>query len=56
VLLKLLAEEESKPATEVKNRKCLEFTIVQVELGMWKWHFQIREAVGVLASIRRTVG
>jgi hypothetical protein len=37
--------ERDAPATEVMNRRGVEFTLVRVEPGVWQWRFQIGETV-----------
>ena len=43
----MLAEEETKELRlrQVMNRRGVEFTLVQIEPGLWRWHFRIGETV-----------
>jgi hypothetical protein len=49
ILLKLLAEVEAKePPSRPKSsdeRRSIEFTLVQVEPGLWQWQFRIGETL-----------
>ena len=38
------------------NRKGVEFTVVQVEPGLWKWRFQIGETVTTGKTLTRLMG